>query len=132
MVNRPKQIGTKAETDFVRHARADGFDHEDKTVRAHRIILNGALDEADVSLCPGVVVEVKGGQAAENASDAKVLEWLEETERERINRGAEVGFLVRKRKGKGSASVGLWHAHMAGWIFGWLVGLTTRPDGMES
>src|SRR5690242_19433590 len=130
MVNRPKAIGTAAETAFVRHARADGFDDEDPTIRAHRIILNGALDEADVSLCPGVLVEVKGGQAAEQASDAKVLEWLDETERELRNRGAEVGFLVRKRKGKGSASVGAWHAHMAGWIFARLVDLAARPARM--
>lgn len=117
MVNRPKQIGTAAETAFVRYARANGFDHEDETRRAHRIVLAGSEDQGDVSLCPGVVVEVKGGHAAECASDLLIATWLDETERERRNRGATIGFLVRKRKARGAARVGDWHAHMPGETF---------------
>src|SRR5690606_5416001 len=88
MTNRPKQIGTKAETAVTRAAQTRGFPH------AERRALRGRNDVGDVLLCPGVVVEVKGGDMARRASDALVAKWLLETERERINAGAEHAFLV--------------------------------------
>jgi hypothetical protein len=58
---------------------------------------------------------MKGGKRAETASDALVAAWLEETEVERRNRGADVAALVLKRKGKGAASnAGQWWAHLPG------------------
>lgn len=117
MTNKPKAIGTACETAVARYAQAHGFPH------AERIALHGALDEGDVQLCPGVVVEVKGGKRAETASDALVAAWLAETEVERRNRGADVAILVLKRKGKGAPNAGSWWAILPGWAFALLVPL---------
>lgn len=110
MVNRSKNIGTRSETAVVRAARAHGFPH------AERRALRGRTDVGDVLLCPGVVAEVKGGQMARNASEADVERWLDETERERINAGAELAFLVVQRRGYGPERAGHWHAY---WRHGW-------------
>lgn len=106
MTNRPKNIGTAAETAVVRAARAHGFGLAD------RLTLTGALDRGDIGLCPGVVVEVKGGQAAKTASDAQIDKWLAETERERVNAGADVAILVTARAGIGAPNAHRWWAHM--------------------
>lgn len=111
---KPRDIGTRTESAVVKYARSNGFPHAD------RLALHGALDEADVQLCPGVVIEVKGGKRAETASDALVAAWLDETEVERRNRGADVAALVLKRKGKGAANAGQWWAHLPGWAYVWL------------
>lgn len=110
MVNRPKQIGTKAETAVVRAAQTRGFPG------AERRALRGRHDVADVLLCPGVVIEVKGGDRARKASANLVREWLEETERERVNAGAQLAFLVVQRAGVGPANAHQWHAY---WKHGW-------------
>ncbi|MBW0254967.1 hypothetical protein [Cellulomonas sp. PS-H5] len=122
MVNRPKQIGTAAETAVVRAARPRGFPH------AGRLTLTGALDGGDVGLCPGVIVEVKGG-AAKDASDGTIDGRLVETERERANAGAAVAFLVTQRPGVGPADAHRWWA----WFrLGWVPELATVPphDGL--
>lgn len=105
-MNKPKQIGTAAETAVVRAARTRGFPLAD------RLTLTGAMDRGDVGLCPGVIVEVKGGDAAKRASDAQIVAWLTETERERINAKADVAFLVTQRPGVGAPNAHRWHAHM--------------------
>lgn len=105
MTNRPKNIGTAAETAVVRAARAHGFGLAD------RLTLTGALDRGDIGLCPGVIVEVKGGQAAKTASDGQIEKWLAETERERINAGADVAILVTARAGIGAPNAHRWWAH---------------------
>jgi hypothetical protein len=106
MTNRPKAIGTAAETAVVRCARANGFPHAD------RLTLTGSQDRGDVGLCPGVVVEVKAGHAAERASDGLVGDWLVETERERLAAGAAVALLVTKRAGISGARADRWWAHL--------------------
>jgi hypothetical protein len=106
MVNRPKNIGTTAETAVVRYLRANGFP------QAERRALAGALDLGDIVGVPGAVIEVKGGKAAEVASDSQVTAWMAETELERRNARAEVGLLVRKRKAVGASNAGQWHAHL--------------------
>lgn len=128
MTNRPKTIGTRCETAVVRYLAGNGFGG------AERLALHGALDEGDVSACPGVVVEVKGGARAETASDALVASWLDETEVERVNRGADVAALVLKRKGKGAANAGQWWAYLPGRTFVELADLAAGcggdyPDG---
>lgn len=106
MTNRPKNIGTACETAVVRAARAHGFGLAD------RLTLTGALDRGDIGLCPGVILEVKGGQAAKTASDAQIDKWLAETERERLNAGADVAILVTARAGIGAPNAHRWWAHM--------------------
>lgn len=106
MGNRPKNIGTAAETAVVRAARTRGFPGAD------RLTLTGANDRGDIRLCPGVILEVKGGQAAKTASDTQIAAWLVETERERVNAGADVGILVTARPGVGAPNAHRWFAHM--------------------
>src|SRR5690554_1543498 len=111
VTNRPKQIGTKAETAVVRAAQSRGFP------MAERRALRGRHDVGDVLLCPGLVLEVKGGDMARRASDALVSKWLLETERERINANAEHAFLVVQRGGVGPRNAHQWHAYWTagGW-----------------
>lgn len=105
-MSKQRTIGTKAETAVVRIAQASGFPY------ACRRTLKGSADEGDVQLDSRgrVIVEVKAGKAAEQASDSQVAKWLEETERERVNAGAERAFLVLKRAGKGDRNAGQWWA----------------------
>lgn len=109
MTNRPKQIGTATETAVVRAARRLGFPH------AERVVLHGSTDQGDVRLTPGltagVIVEVKGGNRARDASDAQVWAWLLETERERVNARADVALLVTQRRGVGAPNADRWWAH---------------------
>jgi hypothetical protein len=121
VTNKPRAIGTAAETGVVRYCKPNGFPHAD------RLALHGALDEGDVQLCPGVVLEVKGGKRAEAASDALVTAWLDETEVERRNRGADVAALVLKRKGKGAANAGAWWVYLPGWTFVYLAASVDYP-----
>lgn len=104
MVNRSKNLGTAAETAVVRYLRANGFP------QAERRALAGSYDLGDVTGIPGVVIEVKGGQAAKTASDGQVTLWLAETERERVNARADVGILVMSRSGIGPSRAGSWWA----------------------
>jgi len=123
MVNRPKAVGTAAETAVVRVARAHGFPAAD------RLTLTGSHDRGDIALCPGVVVEVKGGEQARSASDGDVERWLAETEREREHARAAVAFLVVQRRGVGAPNAGRWHAY---WRFGWLADLHGYPAAPDT
>lgn len=110
MAQRPKDIGTKAETMVVKYAQVTGFP------KAERLALKGKHDQGDVRLTYRVNVEVKAGHAAENASEGQIGQWMEETEREIQAGHCHFGFLIRKRKGKGQ--VGDWWAHIdTGYLF---------------
>lgn len=114
MTNRPKQIGTAAETAVVATARALGFP------LAERLALAGAQDLGDVRLAPYVHLEVKSGHAAEQASDAQIEAWMLETERELAHAGALAGALITKRKGISGTRAHLWWAHVrASWLATW-------------
>lgn len=103
---RPKDIGTAAESAVVKYLRANGFPN------ARRNALAGRGDVGDVEVCPGVMIEVKAGQRARVASDNVIVEWLAETEKERVNAGADVGLLVTVRAGVGTNNAGRWWAIM--------------------
>ena len=114
MTNRPKNIGTSAETAVVRAARPLGFP------LAERLALAGSADVGDVRLAPWVHLEVKGGKAAETASDAQIEAWMLETERELAHAGALAGALVTKRKGVGATNAHRWWAYVrASWLATW-------------
>lgn len=104
MTARPKDIGTAGETAVVRALRELGFPY------AERRALAGARDLGDITGTPGIVWEVKAGNAAKTASDGQVAKWLDETERERINAGAQYGVLVLARSGIGAANASRWWA----------------------
>lgn len=109
MVNKPKAIGTRDETATARY-----FVQQDiPGVEPRRT--HGRFDLGDLVGIPDVVVEVKGGKAAERASDGQIKDWLQETLTEQANADAVIGILVTKRAGYGAKRVGHWRAwmHMA-------------------
>ena len=95
-MNRPRQIGTAAETAVTRWLRASGWP------QAERRSLRGRDDAGDITGTPGLCWEIKAGDAADRASDSQVTAWLADTERERVNANADYGVLVLRRRGKGS------------------------------
>lgn len=117
MVNRPRAIGTYAETAVVRAARANGFPWAD------RFALHGSADVGDVALCPGVIIEVKGGEMAYRASDRTIERWLDETADERLHARAAVAFLVVQRPSVGAPNAHRWWAY---WRLAWLGVLDDR------
>jgi len=118
VTNRPKQIGTAAETAVVRAARTRGFPGAD------RLTLTGHKDRGDIGLCPGVIIEAKGGQQAKTASDALIAKWLAETDVERGHAGAAIGLLVTQRPGIGLPNAHRWWAHLTVHTFLTLLGAT--------
>jgi len=101
LMNRPKAIGTHAESLATIWLREHGFPD------AVRIAQAGAADTGDIRLMPGLHAEVKGGRAAEHASVGQVEQWLYECDAEAMHSGAKV-FLIMKRRGHGAAGVGNW------------------------
>jgi hypothetical protein len=114
-VSRSRSIGTYAETAVARAAQARGFPHADRRA------LHGSRDVGDVLLCPGVVVEVKGGESARRCSDLDVQNWLDQTARERDNSAAAVGFLVVQRPHVGGPNASRWWSY---WRLGWIADLS--------
>lgn len=115
MVNKPKQIGTAAETAVLRVIKPFYAD-------AKRVVLHGGHDQGDIHGGyddrgrPLITFEVKGGKQAKgsNASaepaTGNVSGWLAETELERQNADALFGFLVCQRAGVGPANALRWWA----------------------
>jgi len=106
VTNRSKAKGTAAESAVARVMRANGWPD------AERSALHGAKDRGDLTGIGAVCVEVKGGHAAEQASDGQVLAWMAELDTECVNKGADVGVLVLKRKGVGHGNAERWWAVM--------------------
>ena len=63
------------------------------------------------NLVAGVIVEVKGGNSARQASDRMVRAWLAEAELERTNADADVAILVTQRAGYAPARADQWWAY---------------------
>lgn len=128
MSNPSKAKGTWTESAVVNTAKPLGFP------LAERIALAGSSDLGDVRLAPYVHLEVKGGKAAEQASDAQIETWMLELERELANAKALAGALVTKRKGVGATRAHLWWAYVrASWLAEWRtypasVTLPHQPD----
>ena len=105
-MSKSKRIGTAAESAVVKVLNANGFPG------AERRALHGNSDLGDVLACPGLIFEVKGGQAAKDCTQRLVDGWLAETETERLNSGAAHAFLVTQRKGYGVGRAQHWWAHV--------------------
>jgi len=101
---RPKDIGTATTTAAIRHCISHYWPHAE--LRNQR----GNNDAGDVTGTPGICWEMKGGEAAKNASDGQIAAWLDETEKERRNAGANIGVLVVQRRGIGAPNAGRWWA----------------------
>lgn len=104
MTNKPKKIGTTAESAVTNYLRYNGFPY------AERRALRGAEDAGDITGTPGVCWEIKGGDAARHASDGQVQKWLRDTDAEMIHAGADLGILVMQRAGYGPTRCGEWWA----------------------
>ena len=104
MSNPSKDKGTRRETAAKRYLQGAGWPQAD------RAPLRGNRDHGDLVICrdPHIIAEVK--YRSETFSDAQVGRWLEETEREAINAGADLGLLIVARKG---VRVEYWDAVMA-------------------
>lgn len=115
MTNPSKARGTAAETAVVRYLVGNGWPS------AERRALHGNTDLGDITGTPGVVWEIKGGEAAKDASDGQLERWLGETEIESRNDNAALGVLVVARRRKNVAD---WWAVLWADQLAWL--LTTR------
>lgn len=113
----PRDIGTRGETAVVRAAHAHGFPWAD------RFPLRGINDTGDLALCPGIIVQVKAGDAARDASEELCSRWLDATANQRDRAGAEHAFLVVQRRGVGVNHAERWHAY---WRWSWLMRLQSE------
>lgn len=84
--------GTNFETLIVRYLRTMGWPD------AERRALHGNLDKGDVTGVGRLVFECKAAKRHE------LSQWLQETEQERMNAGADFGILVVKRQGHGTGA----------------------------
>lgn len=105
MSNPSKKKGTAAESAVVKYLHSEGYGG------AERLQLAGYHDRGDIRVCEGVILEVKAGNAAANASPGQIDAWLQETEKERVAAGADLGFLIRKRGNVGLGRINEWAAH---------------------
>lgn len=112
--NKSGAIGTATETAVVRYLNANGWPG------AERRRLKGTHDQGDVTGCPGICWEIKGGEAARRASDSVIAGWLMDTETERVNARADIGILVVARSGIGPANAYYWWAIMPMWVAAYL------------
>lgn len=125
-MNRPKAKGTAAETAVVRHAREHGFPG------AERQPLHGAHDQGDITLCPGVVIEVKSHKTAGTGQPGpKALStWMDQTELERVNARASLALLIVKRTG--STDVATWWTYLPMWQVAALLNVPDCPPDPDA
>jgi hypothetical protein len=104
---RPKDIGTECETAAERYLNT-------RFNLVKREVLHSGGDQGDLHLIwehrTAVVFQVKGGHAAEAASDAQIEAWVKAADEQAARAGADYGILITKRKGKGMANAHLWWA----------------------
>jgi hypothetical protein len=119
MANRPRDLGTYAETAVASYLTFHGWRY------AERRSLKGTQDKGDITGIPGLCIEVKYAN-----SGLKLAAWLTETGIERINANADYGVLVVKPKGLGVRRVDSWYAVMLAEEFGRLKALAD-VEGMN-
>jgi hypothetical protein len=93
-MSRSKAKGASWESRIVAALRDAGFVH------AERRTLNGSRDLGDITGIPGLVIEAK------NCAKTELATWIDETERERDNAGAEFGVVWHHRRGRAAAEDG--------------------------
>lgn len=126
MASRNVDKGREAENAVAAFLSLHGFPHvERRTKRGGYVDLDGVLvpaDAGDLTGIPGVVVQVKW-------SPYKPLEHdLRRTEEQRRVGRADVGLLVRKRKGVGLARAGEWDAYLPEWALAYLLTGTSYAE----
>jgi hypothetical protein len=103
MTNKPKNIGTAAETAVTRACLP--FFPE-----AERRVLHGDADQGDIKLNRHWIVEVKGGKQTLQVGDKLMKKWTDEMWTEIGHAGARYGFLVLQRAGVGGPNEHRWWA----------------------
>ena len=93
MSNPSKKKGTHAEVAAMKWLRDNGFPWCDRQP------LRGNRDSGDLQLCIDVIAEVKSVAAGANGQPPRGLlaTWLQQTDVETENAGAEFGILIVKR-----------------------------------
>ena len=116
MSNPSKARGTAAETALVKWLRDNGFPHADRKP------LYGNRDQGDIAVTAGFIIEAKVNAKAGTGQPPHGLltAWMEQTEAERQNAGADLAVLVVKRAG--TAYCGAWFAYLTAGQFAALVG----------
>lgn len=122
MVNKPKAIGTAAETAVMKYLRENGFP------KAERRALRGVYDAGDITGCDYLCFEVKAGEAAMTADDRTIDIWMEQTASETEFAKADYGILIIRRRGKGSP--GDWWAYIQSSAFAQLI-VEINPDDIQ-
>ena len=122
MTNRPKAIGTFAET-AVRNQVLPYFP------TAERLSLKGADDEGDIGHCGDFIFEVKGGKQCHQIGDAKLAQWMGEAVIEAGARKVGFGILVVQRKGFGKDRARRWWAYVTGGDLAEIMGGAWTPLG---
>lgn len=92
MVNKPKKIGTEAETGVLKKILP-------YFPTAERLVLHGDRDQGDIAHCGDFIFEVKGGAQAKQFGDGQLAKWMEEAQKEAGHRGVRFGVLVTARAG---------------------------------
>ena len=116
-MSKSKARGTRWETAVVNYLRDHGFP------TAERRTLSGSDDKGDINAGPGLVIECK------DQARHSFAEWLDETEREKGNAGADVGFFWAKRRGL--ASPGKAYVVCTGEQMVWLLRAAGYGDALE-
>ena len=93
MVNRPKQLGTKHESDIVNWLKAHGWPW------AHRRTQKGSADEGDVCLSERIPFTIEAKNSKRSTDRAAIGTWIRELEAEVTAVGDEAGAVVHKRRG---------------------------------
>jgi hypothetical protein len=114
MSNRNVDKGREAENAVAAVFRAHGMPGAERRAKrgGHVDLEDGRrvhADAGDLAGIPGVVVQVKWSGYAPLAKD------MVATEQQRLAASADVGLLVRKRKGVGCARAAEWDAYLPGW-----------------
>lgn len=111
-MNKPKAIGTAAESAVVKYLHSIGY----TTLTAMRKTLSGASDVGDVWCHHAhgtLIIEVKGGESAKSASHGQIVAWLAEAAREADNARLDtvvLPVLVTQTRGVGLPRAGEWRA----------------------
>lgn len=101
---KPKDKGTKAESDVVQWAKKHGF------FRAVRIALTGAKDTGDVAMNDDIMVQVKDGYTErKEPTDFQIGQWLEALDKQKQHGDWKVALLVHKRFGKADPDMWRWY-----------------------
>lgn len=129
MANKPKRVGTDAETQVARYMRVRGWP------KAKRNPLNGAKDLGDIDPGePRLVVEVKAKTQKRGAEEGATMpfpEFLRQTEKERVNAGAAVGVCIVKPPGFAHNRMNRWWMLMSSGTFDGLAAAASYAYGHE-